>query len=92
MENAAASFNARAATAAYAIKGQMKKLARDSYASIAEKAAETSDMLRNLAAHISSTSEELTDTLANGKTDAENAIEAEAAKVFTDENRLNIKY
>ena len=91
MENAAASFNARAATAAYAIKGQMKKLARDSYASIAEKAAETSDMLRNLAAHISSTSEELTDTLANGKTDAENAIEAEAAKIFTDENRLNIK-
>ena len=88
MENAAASFNARAATAAYAIKGQMKKLARDSYANIAEKAAETSDMLRNLAAHISSTSEELTDTLTNGKTDAESAIEAEAAKIFTEENRL----
>ena len=90
MENAAASFNARAATAAYAIKGQMKKLARDSYASIAEKAAETSDMLRNLAAHIN-TSDELNNTLSNGKTDAESAIEAEAAKVFTNENRLNIK-
>ena len=91
MENAAASFNARAATAAYAIKGQMRKLARDSYACIAEKAAETSDLLRNLAAHISSTSEELNNTLTNGKTDAESAIEAEAAKVFTDENRLSTK-
>lgn len=91
MENAAASFNARAATAAYAIKGQMKKLARDSYANIAEKAAETSDMLRNLAAHISSTSEELSDTLTNGKTDAESVIESEAAKIFTDENRLSFK-
>ena len=91
MENAAANFNARAATAAYAIKGQMKKLARDSYASIAEKAAETSDMLRNLAAHISNTSDELNNTLSNGKTDAESAIEAEAAKVFASENRLSIK-
>lgn len=91
MESAAASFNARAATAAYAIKGQMKKLARDSYANIAEKAAETSDMLRDLAAHISNTSEELSITLSAGKTDAENAIEAEAAKVFADENRLSVK-
>ncbi len=91
MENAAAGFNARAATAAYAIKGQMKKLARDSYAAIAEKAAETSDMLRNLAAHISSTSDELSDTLSAGKNDTETVIETEAAKLFTDENRLSFK-
>ncbi len=91
IESAAASFNARAATAAYAIKGQMKKLAKESYASIAEKAAETSDMLRSLAAHISNTSEELNNTLTNGKTEAEIVIEAEAAKVFTEENRLSVK-
>ena len=91
MENAAANFNARAATAAYAIKSHMKKLAKDSYAAIAEKAAETSDMLRNLAAHINGTADEFESKLASGKTDAENAISAEAAKVFTDENRLNIK-
>lgn len=91
IETAAANFNARAATAAYSIKNQMKKLARDSYASIAEKAAETSDMLRNLAAHISSASDSLDSTLSNGKTDAETAIESEAAKVFTDENRLTFK-
>lgn len=89
MENAAASFNARAATAAYAIKGHMKKLAHDSYACIAEKAAETSDLLRNLASHISSASEELDNTLTNGKTTAETEIEAETAKIFTEESRLS---
>lgn len=89
IENAAASFNARAATAAYSIKTQMKKLAQDSYASIAEKAAETSDLLRNLAAHISSASDTLGEKLSGGKSDAETAIETEAAKVFSDENRLS---
>ncbi len=91
IENAAASFNARAATAAYSIKNQMKKLAQDSYASIAEKAAETSDLLRNLAAHISSASDALGEKLSGGKSDAESAIETEAAKVFSDENRLSFK-
>ena len=91
IENAAASFNARAATAAYSIKSQMKKLAQDSYASIAEKAAETSDLLRNLAAHISSASDSLGEKLSGGKSDAESAIETEAAKVFSEENRLTFK-
>lgn len=91
MESAAASFNARAATAAYAIKGQMKKLANESYAAIAEKAAETSDMLRSLAAHISSASDEFDSKLSSGKLEAENIIDAEAAKVFTDANRLSLK-
>ena len=91
IENAAASFNARAATATYAIKNQMKKLAGDSYSSLAEKAAETSDMLRNLAAHISGAAEEFNQKLSDGKMDAETAITCEAAKIFTDENRLTIK-
>lgn len=91
IENAAASFNARAATAAYSIKSQMKKLAQDSYASIAEKAAETSDLLRNLAEHISSASESLKEKLSDGKADAESAIEAEAAKVFSNDNRLSFQ-
>lgn len=91
IESAAANFNARAATAAYAIKGQMKKLARESYACLADKAAETSDMLRNLASHIRNASETLETALTSGKTDAESAIEAEAAKIFTEENRLTFK-
>ncbi len=91
MENAAANFNARAATAAYAIRSQMKKLARDSYATIAEKSNETSEMLRNLAAHISGAADEFEAKLAQGKSDAEAAIAAEATKVFTDENRISFK-
>ena len=91
MENAASNFNARAATAAYAIKSQMKKLAKESYATIAEKAAETSDMLKKLADHINEATEEFEKQLTSGKTDAENAISLEAAKVFTDENRLTLK-
>ena len=91
MENAAASFNARAATAAYAIKGQMKKLANEAYATIAEKAAETSDMLRELAEHISNASEEFETKLSCGKLEAEGIIDSEAAKVFTDTNRLSLK-
>lgn len=91
METAAANFNARAATATYAIKNQMKNIARDSYASLAEKAAETSDMLRNLAAHISGAAEDLNQKIENGKADADSAISNEAAKIFTDENRLSFK-
>ena len=91
MENAAANFNARAATAAYAIKSQMKKLARDSYSAISKKAAETSEMLKKLAAHITSSADEFESKLAIGKMEAENSISAEAAKVFSDENRLSIK-
>ncbi|MBQ8837006.1 MAG: hypothetical protein IJ002_05830 [Clostridia bacterium] len=91
LENAAANFNARAATAAYAIKGQMKKIAQDSYATLAGKAAETSDLLRNLAAHISGAAEDFDKGLANGKSEAEAAISDEAAKIFTDENRLSFK-
>ncbi len=89
LENAAESFNARAITAASSIKTQMQKLAQDSYASIAEKAAETSDLLRNLAAHISSASETLHEKLSGGKAEAESAIETEAAKVFSREDRLS---
>lgn len=91
IENAAANFNARAATAAYTIKNQMKKLAHDSYSSLAEKAAETSDLLRNLATHISGAAENFDKDLTNGKSDAETAISDEAAKIFTDENRLSFK-
>jgi len=91
MENAAANFNARAATAAYAIKSHMKKLARDSYATVAERANETSEMLRNLAAHISSAADDFDAKLSEGKSEAEAAISAEAAKVFTDDNRISLK-
>ena len=58
---------------------------------IAEKAAETSDMLRNLAAHISSTAENFGQELAVKKTDAEIAINDEASKIFTDANKLSFK-
>ncbi len=91
MENAAANFNARAATAAYAIKSQIKKLAKDSYASVMEKAAETAEMLKKLTEHIETAASEFETTLASGKTEAEEAISVEAAKIFTDENRLVIK-
>ncbi len=88
IENAALGFNTRAENATAAIKVQMTKLANDSYASLAEKAAETSDMLRNLAAHISGTAESFGNELATRKTDAEVAIAEEAAKIFTSENKL----
>lgn len=91
IEDAAKSFNARAATAVYAVKNQIKKLAHDSYSKIAEQAAETSDMLRNLAAHISGSSEYLDTTLSEGKNEVETAIEAETAKVFSDANRITFK-
>ena len=91
MENAAANFNARAATAAYAIKGQMKKLAKDSYAVIAEKAAKTSGMLKDIIDYINASTDEFENLLSNCKTDAESAIAVEAAKIFTDDNRLSLK-
>ena len=90
IENAAASFNARAANAATTIKTQMKKMAQDSYASLAEKAAETSDLLRDLAAHIGTASEAFGEKISDSKTEAEKAIEAEAAKVFSSEDRLSL--
>ena len=90
MERAAEDFNTRAINAASTIKSHMKKLAQDSYASIAEKAAETSDLLRNLAAHISSASTTLSETLSSGKSDVESTIENEAAKVFSDHDHLSL--
>ncbi len=91
IESAASSFNARAATAAYAVKNQIKKLAHDSYAKIAERAAETSDMLRSLAAHISGSSEQLDEELSSGNADIETTINQETAKVFSDEHRISFK-
>lgn len=89
IESAAASFNARAANAATSIKTQMKKIAQESYASLAKKAAETSDLLRDLAAHIGSTSDSFGERISDSKTEAEKAIESEASKVFSNEDRLS---
>ena len=91
IEVAAEAFNARAINATASIKSQMKKLAYESYADIAEKAAETSDLLRNLAAHISSASDSLENKLSTGKSDAETAIEKEATRIFSGEDRLTFK-
>ena len=66
----------------------MTKLANDSYASLAEKAAETSDMLRNLASHISDTATNFGNDIANRKNEAESAIAEESAKIFTNEDKL----
>lgn len=91
MEGAAASFNARAATATYAIKSHIKKLANETYATLAEKTTQTSDMLLELITHISEVSKELEDKLANGKSVSESAVDAEVAKIFNDEHRLSLK-
>ncbi len=91
IENAAAGFNTRAENATNAIKMHMTKLANDSYASLAVKAAETSDMLRNLASHISSSAENFGNEIAARKSDAETAIAEEASKIFSNENRISFK-
>ena len=92
MESAAASFNARAATAAYALKNQIKKIANDSYASLTAQTEETAALLHALAENIGKSSAELDDRLASCKSDAEAAIHAEAAKIFGDENRIKFNF
>ena len=91
LENAAAAFNARAATAAYSVKGQIKKMATDSYAKIASQTAETSDMLRALAEHIQSSSEYIDTVLSGSKSEIEDVISVESSKVFPDECRISFK-
>ena len=92
LENAAASFNARAATAAYAVKSQIKKIANDSYSALTAQTEQTAALLHALAENIGKSSAELDDRLASGKSDAEAAIGAEAAKIFGDENRIKFNF
>lgn len=92
LESAAASFNARAATAAYAVKSQIKKIANDSYSALTAQTEQTAALLHALAENIGKSSAELDDRLASGKSDAEAAIGAEAAKIFGDENRIKFNF
>ena len=79
LESAAASFNARAATAAY-------------YSALTAQTEQTAALLHALAENIGKSSAELDDRLASGKSDAEAAIGAEAAKIFGDENRIKFNF
>lgn len=92
LESAAASFNARAATAAYAVKSQIKKIANDSYSALTSQTEQTAALLHALAENIGKSSAELDDKLTSGKSDAEAAINAEAAKIFSDENRIKFNF
>ena len=92
LESAAASFNARAATAAYAVRSQIKKIANDSYSALTAQTEQTAALLHALAENIGKSSAELDDKLASGKSDAEAAIGAEAAKIFGDENRIKFNF
>ena len=92
LESAAASFNARAATAAYAVRGQIKKIANDSYSALTAQTEQTAALLHALAENIGKSSAELDDKLASGKSDAEAAISAETAKIFSDENRIKFNF
>ena len=91
LESAAAAFNARAATAAYSVKNHIKKLVHDSYSAVAQKAAETSDMLRKLAAHINDSTEYLDEKLSEKNEAVETAISNETTKLFSDEHRITFK-
>lgn len=91
MQNAANEFNSRTDSATSNIKAQLAGLASDAYASLAQKAAGTSDMLRDLAAHISTVAEDFRHELSSKKTAAEEAIESETAKIFTEEHRISFK-
>ncbi len=88
LADAARNFNARAATAAYAVKTEMRKLARQSYATLAEKTEQTAVLLHSLAENISQSTEAFDDSLSAVKTETETAVENEAAKLFTEEHRL----
>lgn len=92
MESAAESFNARAATAAYAVKTQIKRIANDSYAALTAQTEQTAALLHALAENIGKSTAELDSRLANGKSDAEAAIGAEAAKIFSEENRIHFDF
>ena len=92
LESAAASFNARAATAAYAVKNQIKKIANDSYSTLTAQTEQTAALLHALAENIGKSSAELDDKLTSGKSDAEAAIQTEAAKIFSDENRIKFNF
>ena len=92
LESAAASFNARAATAAYAVRGQIKKIANDSYSALTAQTEQTAALLHALAENIGKSSAELDSRLASGKSDADAAIGAEAAKIFSDENRIKFNF
>ena len=83
LENAAASFN---------VKSQIKKIANDSYSALTAQTEQTAALLHALAENIGKSSAELDDRLASGKSDAEAAIGAEAAKIFGDENRIKFNF
>ncbi len=88
LTGAARNFNARAATAAYAVKNQMRKSAHQSYAALAEQTEKTAALLHTLAENISQSTEAFDDKLSAVKTEAETAVETEAAKLFTEEHKL----
>ena len=91
IESAASSFNARAANAAHSVKNHLKKLANDSYSVIAQKAAETSELLHKLAAHISDSTAYFDEKISQKDEDIESAITYEASKIFSDDHRLTFK-
>ena len=91
LENAVSEFNNRTGIAASAIKVQMTNLASEAYSSLAQKAAETSDMLRNLATHISTVAENFGEELSSKNSEAEAIIAAEAKKIYTAEHKVTYK-
>ena len=80
------------ATAAYAVRGQIKKIANDSYSALTAQTEQTAALLHALAENIGKSSAELDSRLASGKSDADAAIGAEAAKIFGDENRIKFNF
>ena len=92
LESAAAGFNARAATAAYAVKNQIKKIANESYSALTAQTEQTAALLHALAENIGKSTAELDGKLTDGKSDAEAAIHAETAKIFGEENRVKFNF
>ena len=71
---------------------RIKKIANDSYSALTAQTEQTAALLHALAENIGKSSAELDDRLASGKSDAEAAIGAEAAKIFGDENRIKFNF
>lgn len=92
LKNAADSFNARAATAAYAVKNQIKKIANDSYSALTAQTEQTAALLHALAENIGRSTAELEEKLASGKNDAESAVHTESANIFGESDHIKFNF
>lgn len=92
LRNAADGFNARAATAAYAVKNQIKKIANESYSALTAQTEQTAALLHALAENIGKSTAELDEKLASGRSDAENAVHTESAKIFGEADHIKFNF